>query len=63
MAERAGRDPCSITRAASLSPEDDLDTIAATLAAWEGGFGYLVCGWPPSGRTKVEQFGARFLAP
>jgi alkanesulfonate monooxygenase SsuD/methylene tetrahydromethanopterin reductase-like flavin-dependent oxidoreductase (luciferase family) len=62
MAEQAGRDPATIMRAGSLSLEDDLDTIAANVAAWEGaGFGYLVCGWPPDGRTKVEQFAKRFL--
>lgn len=63
MAEQAGRDPSSIMRAASLSLEDDLDTIAANVGAWEAaGFDYLVCGWPPDGRTKVEQFAARFLS-
>jgi alkanesulfonate monooxygenase SsuD/methylene tetrahydromethanopterin reductase-like flavin-dependent oxidoreductase (luciferase family) len=63
MAEQAGRDPSSIMRAASLSLEDDLDTIAANVGAWEAaGFDYLVCGWPPDGRTKVEQFAGRFLA-
>jgi F420-dependent oxidoreductase-like protein len=62
LAERAGRDPASIARASSLSLEDDLDTIAATVAAWEAaGFEYLVCGWPPGGRATVEQFARRFL--
>ena len=64
LAEQAGRDPAAIMRAASLSLEDDLDTIAANVAAWEAaGFEYLVCGWPPGGRAKVEQFAARFLSP
>jgi len=63
FAEQAGRDPAAIGRAASLSLEDDLDTIANNVAAWEdAGFGYLVCGWPPDGRTTVEAFAARFLA-
>jgi F420-dependent oxidoreductase-like protein len=62
MAESAGRDPSSIVRAGSLSLEDDLDAIATTVDAWEAaGFGYLVCGWPPQGRERVEQFAARFL--
>jgi alkanesulfonate monooxygenase SsuD/methylene tetrahydromethanopterin reductase-like flavin-dependent oxidoreductase (luciferase family) len=62
MAEQAGRDPGSIMRAASLSLEDDLDTIARAVAAWEAaGFEYLVCGWPPDGRAKVERFADRFL--
>jgi alkanesulfonate monooxygenase SsuD/methylene tetrahydromethanopterin reductase-like flavin-dependent oxidoreductase (luciferase family) len=63
MAERVGRDPSSVMRAASLSLEDDLDTIAANVAAWEAaGFEYLVCGWPSGGRPTVEQFAARFLS-
>ncbi len=62
MAEAAGRDPAEITRASSLSIEDDLDTIAATVDAWENaGFDYLVCGWPAGGRAPVEQFAQRFL--
>jgi alkanesulfonate monooxygenase SsuD/methylene tetrahydromethanopterin reductase-like flavin-dependent oxidoreductase (luciferase family) len=61
-AEAAGRDPSSILRAASLSLEDDLDDIARTVDEWEAaGFGYLVCGWPAQGRTRVEEFAARFL--
>lgn len=62
MAETAGRDPSEILRAGSLSLEDDLDTIARNVEAWEAtGFGYLVCGWPPEGRTAVEAFAERFL--
>jgi alkanesulfonate monooxygenase SsuD/methylene tetrahydromethanopterin reductase-like flavin-dependent oxidoreductase (luciferase family) len=62
-AESAGRDPAEITRASSLSLEDDLDTIAANVDAWEqAGFEYLVCGWPPDGRATVEQFAQRFLS-
>jgi hypothetical protein len=62
-AERAGRDPAEIARASSLSLEDDLDTIAANIDAWEkAGFEYLVCGWPPDGRATVEQFAQRFLS-
>ena len=61
-AEAAGRDPAEITRASSLSLEDDLDTIAANVDAWEkAGFEYLVCGWPGAGRAPVEQFAKRFL--
>jgi alkanesulfonate monooxygenase SsuD/methylene tetrahydromethanopterin reductase-like flavin-dependent oxidoreductase (luciferase family) len=63
LAEKAGRDPGTIRRAASLSLEDDLDTIAANVAAWEAaGFEYLVCGWPPGGRAQVEPFARRFLS-
>ena len=55
--------PAEITRASSLSLEDDLDTIAANVDAWEkAGFEYLVCGWPPGGREPVEAFAKRFLS-
>jgi hypothetical protein len=63
MAEAAGRDPGEITRASSLSLEDDIDTIAANVDAWEkAGIEYLVCGWPAEGRAPVERFAKRFLA-
>jgi F420-dependent oxidoreductase-like protein len=63
-AEAAGRDPAEITRASSLSLEDDLDTIAANIEAWEKvGFDYLVCGWPAGGRETIEPFAKRFLTP
>ena len=62
MAEAAGRDPGAITRASSRSLEDDVDTIAANVEAWEkAGFEYLVCGWPAEGRAAVERFAGRFL--
>lgn len=62
-AEAAGRDPATITRASSLSLEDDLDAIARTIETWEAaGFEYLVCGWPGPGRATVEAFAERFLA-
>ncbi len=61
-AEAAGRDPAEITCASSLSVEDDLDTIANNIDAWEkAGIEYLVCGWPTEGRTPVERFAKRFL--
>ena len=60
---RPGAIPARSSRASSLSLEDDLDTIAANVDAWEAaGFGYLVCGWPPGGRARVEAFAERFLA-
>ena len=61
-AEAAGRDPASIVRAGSVSLEDDLDDVARTIDAWvDAGFGYLVCGWPSQGKSRVEEFAARFL--
>jgi alkanesulfonate monooxygenase SsuD/methylene tetrahydromethanopterin reductase-like flavin-dependent oxidoreductase (luciferase family) len=63
LAEAAGRDPSTIMRAASLSLEDDADTIARTIDGWrEAGFGYLVCGWPAGGRGPIEEFAQRHLA-
>ena len=62
MAEAAGRDPSEITRAASLSLEDDSDTIDRHIDRWrEAGFDYLVCGWPAGGRAPIEEFAARHL--
>ena len=63
LAVAAGRDPAEITRASSLSLEDDLDTIATNVDAWQkAGIEYLVCGWPPGGRDPVHQFATRFLS-
>jgi alkanesulfonate monooxygenase SsuD/methylene tetrahydromethanopterin reductase-like flavin-dependent oxidoreductase (luciferase family) len=63
MAEAAGRDPAEIGRAASLSLEDDLDSIARSIDEWaDAGFDYLVCGWPAEGRAPVERFAQRFCA-
>ena len=62
LAEAAGRDPAEIRRAASLSLEDDGDTIARHVDAWTAaGFDYLVCGWPSGGRAQVEGFAARHV--
>ncbi|MGZ6995519.1 MAG: LLM class flavin-dependent oxidoreductase [Acidimicrobiia bacterium] len=62
LAATAGRDPDTITRASSVSLEDDLDDVARTIEAWDrAGFEYLVCGWPSQGRDRVEEFASRFL--
>ena len=62
LAEAAGRDPSAIRRAASLSLEDDPDSITRTVDAWRAaGFDYLVCGWPSGGRAQVEEFARRNL--
>ena len=62
MAEDAGRDPAEILRAASLSLEDDADTIARRIERWhDAGFGYLICGWPAGGRGPIEEFAQRHL--
>jgi F420-dependent oxidoreductase-like protein len=62
MAEAAGRDPATITRAASLSLSGPLDDVRRSAEAWrEAGFGYLVCGWPTEGQERVEEFASEIL--
>ncbi|HEU5300926.1 MAG TPA: TIGR03560 family F420-dependent LLM class oxidoreductase [Acidimicrobiia bacterium] len=62
MAEAAGRDPDEIRRAASLSLEEDADTLARQIDEWAAaGFEYLVCGWPAGGRAQVEAFATAHL--
>lgn len=62
LAGAHGRDPASITRARSLSLED-LDAARREAEQWrDAGCGYLVCGWPSSGRRQVEAF-AREVVP
>jgi F420-dependent oxidoreductase-like protein len=62
MAEKAGRDPREIRRAASLSL-DDVDAALREIDAWRAiGFDYLVCGWPGAGRPQIEAFAERAIA-
>ncbi len=62
LAVEVGRDPSSIMRASSLSL-DDLDTARKHTAKWhDAGYGYLVCGWPEAGRSRIEEF-ARDVFP
>jgi F420-dependent oxidoreductase-like protein len=62
LAEAAGRDPRTITRAASLSLSGSLDAVRRSAEKWrDAGFGYLVCGWPDEGRGRVEEFASRVL--
>ena len=62
LAEKAGRDPSSIMRAASLSL-DDLDTARKHAGKWrDAGYGYLVCGWPGAGRDQIERFAREVMA-
>ena len=42
---------------------DDIDTARREAEGWDtAGYGYLVCGWPDSGRAQVERF-AREVMP
>lgn len=62
LAEAAGRKPSAILRAASLSLSDDFDTVRRHIAKWrDGGWGYLVCGWPEEGAPLVERFATEVM--
>jgi alkanesulfonate monooxygenase SsuD/methylene tetrahydromethanopterin reductase-like flavin-dependent oxidoreductase (luciferase family) len=57
LAERAGRDPGSIGRAASLSLSEPPDEVRRNAHARRDlGLDYLVCSWPGQGRQRVEEF-------
>jgi F420-dependent oxidoreductase-like protein len=56
-AERAGRDPASISRATDLSISEDWDEVKARAEALrERDYGYVVVSWPGQGRPRVEEF-------
>lgn len=62
LAEEAGRDPASITKAGSLSLSEPIDTVRRYVEKWrDAGYGYLVCGWPEEGRARVEEVAAKVL--
>jgi F420-dependent oxidoreductase-like protein len=63
LAEEAGRDPGAIGRASSLSlSEPDTEVRANIEKLADAGFGYLVCGWPSEGRSRVEAFAGNVMA-
>lgn len=56
-AERAGRDPASIGRAANLSIAEPWDEVAARAEALrELGFSYLIVFWPDEGSDRLDGF-------
>ncbi len=56
-AERAGRDPSTITRATNLSLSEPWDEVRRTADGYRRqGIGYVICSWPAEGRPRVEQF-------
>lgn len=62
LAAEAGRDPAAITKAASLSLSEPVDTQRRYIAGWrDAGFGYLVCGWPEEGRAAIERFATEVM--
>jgi F420-dependent oxidoreductase-like protein len=57
MAEKAGRDPKTILRSASLSlsrPWDQVRRRSTQLRS--GGFNYLIAEWPSEGKGRLEEF-------
>jgi F420-dependent oxidoreductase-like protein len=57
LAEKAGRDPKTILRSASLSlsrPWDQVRRRAAQLRS--AGFGYLIAEWPSEGQRRLDEF-------
>jgi F420-dependent oxidoreductase-like protein len=63
LAEEAGRDPASITRASSLSLSEPIDEVRRNAEAMRAvGVDYLVCGWPGQGRSQVEAFAHQVMA-
>jgi alkanesulfonate monooxygenase SsuD/methylene tetrahydromethanopterin reductase-like flavin-dependent oxidoreductase (luciferase family) len=62
LAEAAGRDPASITRASSLSLSEPWDEVRREVEAMQAvGIGYLVCGWPGEGPARVQEFAATVM--
>lgn len=62
LAEQAGRDPATITRASSLSLSEPWDEVRANAERMRAaGVSYLVCGWPGEGAARVEEFATRVL--
>ena len=63
LCDEVGRDPSTLLRSASISLEGDLDDIRRQIDAWQAaGFGYLIAGWPPEGRAKLEAFAPTLAA-
>ena len=62
-AERAGRDPEAILRAASVSISASKTEVEDRIEGlFKAGFGYLVVSWPEIGQERVEEF-AEVLMP
>ena len=62
LATAVGRDPASITRASSLSLSEPWGEVRANAEVMRAaGVGYLVCGWPAEGATRVEDFVTQVL--
>jgi alkanesulfonate monooxygenase SsuD/methylene tetrahydromethanopterin reductase-like flavin-dependent oxidoreductase (luciferase family) len=63
LAEENGRDPASITKAASISLSQPTRKIHKQIESWrDAGYGYVVCLWPEEGRGQVEDAARKVLA-
>jgi F420-dependent oxidoreductase-like protein len=62
LARAEGRDPGAILRASSLSLSEPWDSVHSAIDDFRRrGIGYLVCGWPTEGATRVEEFAAEVM--
>jgi F420-dependent oxidoreductase-like protein len=62
LAAASGRDPSAILRASSLSLSEPWDEVRRSADAMrDAGVGYLVCGWPGEGESRVAEFVERVL--
>lgn len=61
-AEKAGRDPATILRAAHLSLSEPWDEVRRSADGFRAaGFGYLVAGWPSEGKDRLVEFAETLL--
>ena len=57
LAEKAGRDPKTILRSASLSLSQPWDRVRRRASSLrEAGFGYFVAEWPSEGKGRLDEF-------
>ena len=62
-AERAGRDPGGIARAASVSISESKSHVEGRIEGLrEAGFSYLIVSWPEVGEERVEEFAQVIMA-
>ncbi|HEX3630045.1 MAG TPA: TIGR03560 family F420-dependent LLM class oxidoreductase [Candidatus Dormibacteraeota bacterium] len=62
LAEKAGRDPKSILRSASLSLSEPWDRVRRRANELrQAGFGYLVAEWPSEGKRRLDEFVEKVL--
>jgi F420-dependent oxidoreductase-like protein len=62
LAEKAGRDPKTILRSASLSLSRPWDQVRRRAEALrKAGFGYLIAEWPSEGKGRLEEFVAKVM--